>query len=113
MTHSTHFFIRVFVSVTSKNEAEEVGAKLINMMSTFGKAAVLEIRPYWKISEYYECSFELYSQDLTKAALLAATEKLGTGWESVGSACFVWNRADGKYFIDDRVNWAEVEFIDA
>jgi hypothetical protein len=113
MTDGPHILIRTFISAASEAEAKESGTRLLNAISALGDFAAPKIKPYWKISECYECSFELRSPNLTAAALSAITKKLGTSWEGVGSACFVWNRSDENYFVDSRVIWAEVEFIGA
>lgn len=112
MIQASYINIRFLSSVASEVEAIELGKRLIDAFQDFGNVKTFDVKKYWKIPGYYECSVELHAEDLSEAALPRLTERLGHGWKRAGSACFIWTRSEKSHFVDERVNWAEVEFIE-
>ena len=112
MTHGPFVNIRLFSSVSSAEEAVELGKMLVCALNEFGEVTITDIKKYWKIPEYYECAMELRAPSISSAILPNVMEKLGDGWHSVSALCSVWNRSEENHFVDKRVNWAEVEFFE-
>lgn len=112
MIQASYINIRFLSSVGSEAEAIELGKTLIDAFQDFGNLKALEVKKYWKIPENYECSMELHAEDLSEAVLPRLAERLGHGWERASSTCFIWTRSEALHFADERVNWAEVEFIE-
>ncbi|WP_035909629.1 MULTISPECIES: hypothetical protein, partial [unclassified Labrenzia] len=112
MTQASYINIRFLSSVASEDEAAELGRSLMDAFRDLGNIVAFEVKKYWKIPECYECSMELHAEAISDATLPILIERLGHGWERVSSACFIWNRSEEFRFADERVNWAEVEFIE-
>ena len=101
-----------FSSVSSVDEAAEIGRYLFEVLSNLGELNSLEVKRCWKILGYYECAMELRAPSLSDAILSSVMDELGSGWQGVGMMCFVWSRSEKNHFADERVNWAEVELVD-
>lgn len=111
MTCHGYIHIKIYSLTSSNEEASEVGEKLASFLQEIGETSISNVKPYWKIQEYYECSIELNSPSLSEVSVQLVVDLLGKEWERIGEDCFVWNYSGDKYFADERVRWASVEFI--
>ena len=113
MMRRTYINLRVFALANSNSEAEGIGNKIAHTLRTIGKTSVYGIKHYWKIPEYYELSIDLNLPMYTDASVQAVIELLGSGWNEAGASCFIWDWSDDRHFVDERVRWASVEFIES
>ncbi len=102
--------VRVFVEVETEDLAKHIASRFGLILAGVGHVVKSTVKPYWKITEYYEVMLVLDSSS-EESVCREATALLGTGWEQINVDCAVWNARDDTTFLVDQARWAQVELV--
>lgn len=111
IVEGNQILLRVFAEVSSDVEASEVGRILSNSVATFGHVTVFNVEKYWKIPNYFEVSLEIRGPNLNNCVCKKIAKVLGNGWVEAGNS-LIWNSTVKARFMDSKVKWANLEFIE-
>ena len=103
--------MHVFAEVSSKEAALAVGVSIVEKLTTFGAVTVCDPKQYWKIPEYYEFFVEVQNEMLVDNDKAELANSVGLGWADAGSS-LIWNFSEDAQFADDKVRWANLEFVE-
>lgn len=106
-----HMSLHVFVDVSSETAAKEVGTLIANALGGFGTVVVNGVKPYWKIEDYFELFVEVRNPAFCSEHIISLADALGVGWTEAGSS-LIWNDMGASSFVNNRVRWANFEFIE-
>lgn len=110
-SNNNHINLHVFVEVESEGEAKACADLLCSLLNSFGKASASQIKPYWKIPEYFDVRLELRCNNLVQEDVEQIASHIGDGWLAAGSS-FIWNSGGEAKFADERVRWANLELVE-
>ena len=77
-----------------------------------GQARVAVVRPYWKVTNYYELVLDTDAVGDPAQAVSSLTAHLGTGWTLQSGTEAIWNPGPGAKLVHPSVRWAHVEVIE-
>lgn len=103
--------IHVFAEVSSECEADIIGSRFSDRLSSFGDTQVTGVKQYWKVPEYFEFSVELSAARLSENDCQKVADVLGHGWSETGSS-LIWNPTSDAVLVDPSVKWAHLEYIE-
>ncbi len=106
-----HLSLHLFVETSLKEDVEAVGNLVADKLSDYGSTTVTGIKKYWKIPEYFEVLVEVQSDYLGSADVPTLANIVGKNWIGAGSS-MVWNFGEGSSFVDEKVRWANIEYIE-
>ncbi len=102
-------FLRIFIEVQNKSEALEVVDFVEQRLKTVCDLSISRIEKYWKISDYYEISFDI---DIGSNTLDLVMSLIATNWKKCGNT-YIWNEEEkNNSFISSKIKWASLEYID-
>ncbi len=102
-----YLFFKTFCACDDKKLAEETASIMSAHLNAFCVASLFKVEKYWKISEYFEISFDIETE-LTPSLI---SKKLANNWQHVGNS-LIWNYEDEFFFLSDAVRWALLEPIE-
>ena len=76
--------LRLFVEVSTEDEAWTVGERLSKALDAFGSHKICRLKPYWKIPEYFELCVEISGPDLSEDQTREISILLGKDWVIAG-----------------------------
>lgn len=103
--------LRIFVEVSTENEARNVAKRLSESLSVFGCHEICRLKPYWKIPKYFEFCIEISGSDISKDQMQEISFALGKNWTGVEES-LVWDASNVQILIDPRVRWANLEYLE-
>lgn len=105
-------FIRAYGNCGSLEEAKGISDAIRLALSQFDPEDLSEPKPYWKMPELFEFSFNL--SPATEISFLQLVKSCGEGWLHLGDGqdrASVWNRVEGCSFLTPSVAWAELALM--
>src|SRR5690606_13017606 len=106
-------YLRYFIDLSDEQSANASAAMVGDALRATGVVAVkTTIKPYWKISEWFEVVIDVETQGRSAQVFLFAIQAIGTGWQMQYDCEAIWNDGDGSTFIDPHVRWAHFEFLE-
>ena len=107
-----NLFIRAYANCGSLEEAKEISDAIRLVLFQFDPVDFSEPKPYWKMPELFEFSFNL--SPATETSFLEVIKSCGAGWLHLGNGkdrSSVWNRVEAYSFLTPSVAWAELVLI--
>lgn len=106
-----HINLHMFFEMESEEEAKLSAASICDHLTKFGETSASQVKQYWKMPEYFEVRVEVHNERLGQGDIARIASEIGGPWMESGSS-LIWNFGEGARFIDGKVRWANMEYIE-
>ena len=107
-------YLRTYSETPDYERALDITKQLVKVVERVLPVVCIDLRPYWKIPEYYGVTLNVEGDDLLQR-IDALISSLGTSWTNIKSepteCSAVWNASEKTSFCHPSVRWANLEIF--